>query len=122
MPDDVVARYLTALEAGDAEAVVSTFTADGYLREPFGPDSTHRGIAQLGSYFTGCFTAGGGILLEPCAVTDDGTRCALEYNCVRWGSHNLPPQAGIAVFERGRDGLLAAARIYDDVEPPVVRG
>ena len=30
----------------------------------------------------------------------------------------LPPQAGLGVYERGPDGLLAAARIYDDVEPP----
>ena len=54
-------------------------------------------------------------------MTDDGVRCALEYNCVRWGSYDLPPQAGIAVFERGPDGLLVAARAYDDVEAPVVR-
>ena len=52
-------------------------------------------------------------------MTDDGVRCALEYNCVRWGSHDLRPQAGICVYERGPDGLLAAARVYDDVEPPV---
>jgi hypothetical protein len=52
-------------------------------------------------------------------VTDDGVRCALEYNRVRWGSHDLRPQAGICVYERGPDGLLAAARVYDDVEPPV---
>jgi hypothetical protein len=52
-------------------------------------------------------------------VTDDGVRCAVESNVVRWGSHDLPPQAGIAVYERGPDGLLAAARVYDDVEPPV---
>jgi hypothetical protein len=51
-------------------------------------------------------------------VTDDGVRCALEYNCVRWGSHDLPPQAGLGVYERGPDGLLAAARVYDDIEPP----
>jgi hypothetical protein len=51
-------------------------------------------------------------------VTDDGVRCALEYNCVRWGSHDLPPQAGLGVYERGQDGLLAAVRVYDDVEPP----
>jgi limonene-1,2-epoxide hydrolase len=51
-------------------------------------------------------------------VTDDGVRCAVEYNCVRWGSRDLPPQAGIGVYERGPDGLLAAARTYDDVEPP----
>jgi len=32
-------------------------------------------------------------------------RCALEYNCVRWGGDELPPQAGIGVYERGPDGL-----------------
>jgi hypothetical protein len=69
-------------------------------------------------FFTMCFSAGGGVGLQDCAVTDDGVRCALEYNCVRWGSHDLPPQAGIGVFERGPDGLLAAARVYDDVEAP----
>jgi hypothetical protein len=31
----------------------------------------------------------------------------------------LPPVAGLGVYERGPDGLLAAARVYDDVEPPV---
>lgn len=45
-------------------------------------------------------------------------RCALEYNLVRWGGHHVTPQAGIAVYERGGDGLLAAARVYDDVQPP----
>ena len=52
-------------------------------------------------------------------MTDDGVRCAVEYNCLRWGSHDLVPQAGIAVYERGPDGLLAAVRVYDDVEPPM---
>jgi hypothetical protein len=56
--------------------------------------------------------------LQHCAVTDDGVRCALEYNCVRWGRHDLPPQAGIGIYERGPDGLMAAVRVYDDVEPP----
>ncbi len=80
----------------------------------------HRGTRELRSYFAARFSAGGGIGLQPCAVTDDGVRCALEYNCVRWGSHELSPQAGIGVYERGPDGLLAAARVYDDVEGPVV--
>ena len=61
----------------------------------------------------------GGFGLQDCAVTDDGVRCALEYNCVRWGRRDLPPQAGIGVYERGPDGLLAAARVYDDIEAPV---
>jgi hypothetical protein len=51
-------------------------------------------------------------------VTDDGVRCALEYNCVCWGGRALRPQARIGVYERGPDGLLAAVRVYDDVEPP----
>jgi ketosteroid isomerase-like protein len=120
-PGDVVARYLAALEAGDADAIVGTFEPDGYVREPIGPRATHRGIPELRAYFAECFGAGGGIHMEHCSVTDDGTRCALEFNCVRWGAHELPSQAGIGVFERGRDGLLTAARLYDDIEAPAVR-
>jgi SnoaL-like domain len=120
-PGDVVGRYHEGLAAGDTEAVVSTFEPDGYFRPPFGPNYAHRGTAELRSFFTRCFSAGGGIGLQHCVVTDDGVRCALEYNCVRWGSHDLPPQAGIAVYERGPDGLLAAARVYDDVESPAGR-
>jgi hypothetical protein len=52
-------------------------------------------------------------------VTDVGVRGAVEYNCVRWGGHDVPAQAGIAVYERTNDGLLASARVHDDVEAPV---
>jgi len=117
-PGDVVGRYQTALDAGDAEAIVGTFAPDGYFREPIGPHYIHRGTGELRSFFAMRFSAGGGIGLQHCAVTDDGVRCALEYNCVRWGRHDLPPQAGIGIYERGPDGRLAAARVYDDVEAP----
>ena len=117
-PGDVVGRYQAALAAGDAEGAVATFEPDGYYREPNGPSFAHHGAGGLGAFFTRCFSAGGGIGLQNCAVTDDGVRCAVEYNCVRWGRHDLPPQAGIGVYERGPDGLLAAVRIYDDIEPP----
>lgn len=59
--------------------------------------------------------------LQPCTMIDDGVRCALECDCVRWGSHDLPPPAGIGVYERTPDGLLAAVRVYDDVEAPFER-
>jgi SnoaL-like domain len=117
-PGDVVGRYEAALDAGDTDAIVRSFAPDGYYREPGGPDAAHRGTAELRSFFTKRFSVGGGIGLQHCAVTDDGMRCAVEYNFVRWGSHDLPPQAGIGVYERGSGGLLAAARIYDDVQAP----
>ncbi len=117
-PGDVVGRYQAALAAGDTEAIVGTFATDGYFREPIGPHARHSGARELRSFFTARFSAGGGIGLQQCAVTDDGVRCALEYNCVQWGSHELPPQAGIGIYERAADGLLAAAREYDDIEAP----
>jgi hypothetical protein len=116
-PGDIAGRYQAGLAAGDAEAVVAAFAADGYFRPPSGPRDDHRGAGQLRLLFSRCFAAGGGIGLEHCAVTDDGVRCALEYNCVAWGGRPLPPQAGLSVCERGPGGLLAAVRVYDDVEP-----
>jgi SnoaL-like domain len=119
--EGIVGQYTDAVQAGDVDAVVRAFEPDGYFREPIGPQYTHRGHAELRSYFGECFSAGGGVLHQPCAVTDDGVRCAVEYNCVRWGGHDLPPQAGIVVHERGADGRLAAVRIYDDVAAPAGR-
>ena len=54
-------------------------------------------------------------------MTEEGARCAVEYNCVRWGGYDLPPQAGLSVYERGPDGRLAAVRVYDDVAAPAGR-
>lgn len=71
---------------------MAAFEPDGSFREPSGPQYTVRGTQALREFFTRFFSAGGGIGLEHCTVTDDGTRCALEYNCVRWGSVELPPR------------------------------
>jgi hypothetical protein len=116
---EVVGRYRAALAGGDVDAIVSTFAADGYLCGPIGPGRVHRGTAELRTHFSTWFSAGGCVRLQTCAVTEDDVRCALECNCDRWGRHDLPPQAGITVLERASDGLLAEARIYDDVEAPV---
>jgi limonene-1,2-epoxide hydrolase len=118
LPGDAVGRFGAALSAGDTDAVVSTFAPDGYYREAAGPRAVHRGTAELRAFFAALFSAGGGISMRPCVITDDGVRCAIEYNCVRWGGRELPPQAGLCVCERGPDGLLAAVREYDDLEPP----
>jgi hypothetical protein len=116
---DVVAEYQRALAAGDVDAIVAAFEPDGYAREPAGGRHVHRGRDGLRSFYELLFSNGGGIPLEHCAVIDDGRACALEYNVVRWGKTELPPEAGVAVYVRGQHGRLAAARIYDDTDPPL---
>lgn len=115
---DIVGEYQAALAAGDARRIVATFEPDGCFREPAGPLYRRCGTSDLLDFFSGFFAVGGGIILEHCTVTEDGVRTALEFNAVRWGSHDMPHQAGIAVYERGATGRIAQARVYDDVTPP----
>jgi hypothetical protein len=117
---DVVADYQRALAAGDVDGIVAAFEADGYAREPAGSQYIHKGPDGLRAFYEQLFSNDGGIPLEHCGLIDDGRACALEYNVVRWGKTELPPQAGVAVYVRGQSGKLAAARIYDDADPPVV--
>ena len=115
---DVVAEYQAALAAGDAAGWVGAFEPDGCFREPAGPQFRRCGTAAL-QEVARAFFARGGIILEHCTVTDDGVRAALEFNAVEWGGRAMPHQAGVAVYERGRTGRLADARVYDDVDPPL---
>ena len=117
---DVVGEYQRALAAGDLEGVLATYEEDAYAREPSGGEYVYRGKEKLREFYSALFANGGGIPLEHCTITDDGVRCAVEYNGVRWGITEIPPQAGVAVYERGESGRLAGGRIYDDVEPPAV--
>jgi hypothetical protein len=115
---DVVGEYQRALATGDVEAILAAFEPDGYMREPAGDGYVHRGTDELRALYELLLADGGGISLEHCAVTDDGRACALEYNVVAWGRTELPPEAGLAVYVRGDSGKLAAARVYDDSDPP----
>jgi hypothetical protein len=116
---DVVGEYQRALASGDVEAILAAFEPDGYMREPAGDAYVHRGTDELRTLYDLFFSNGGGIPLEHCAVTDDGRACALEYNVVAWGQTELSPEAGLAVYVRGDSGKLAAARVYDDSDPPL---
>jgi hypothetical protein len=116
---DIVGEYQRALAAGDLEGVLATFEPGAHVREPAGGPHVHRGADELRALFTRFFSNGGGIPLEHCTATDDGRACALEYNVVAWGRTPMPPEAGIAVYVRGESGRLAAARIYDDTDPPL---
>jgi hypothetical protein len=112
---DVVGRYHDTVAAGDLSATLSLFEGQGRVHEPIGESGVHRGTVELRQFF-GRLLARGGMSVERCALTDNGSSCALEYNLTTWGDPFLPHQAGIAVYERARSGLLAAVRLYDDIE------
>lgn len=113
-----IGQYHAALRAGDLAAMLAVFDVDGYAREPSGgPDGFFRGEERLRAFYGDLFSSGAGIALETCTFTDDGVRGALEYNAVQWGRTPILPQAGVAVYERGKQGKLGVARIYDDVAP-----
>jgi hypothetical protein len=116
---DVVGEYQRALAAGDVQAAVAAFESDGYVREPAGGAYVHRGRDELVALYELFFSDGGAVSLEQCTVTDDGRSCALEYNAIRTGRTELPPDAGLGAYVRGSTSRLAAARIYDDADPPL---
>ena len=118
---DVIGEYHRALAAGDVDAVVEVFEPDGYVREPSGRASTHRGTEELRAFYELAFSDRGVMPLELCAIADDGRACAVEYNTAARGQPDSPPGAGIAVHVRGESGRLAAVRFYDDVHPPLDR-
>jgi limonene-1,2-epoxide hydrolase len=118
---DVVGEFHRALAAGDVDAVVEAFEPDGYVREPSGGASTHRGANELRAFYELAFSDRGVMPLELCAMADDGRACALEYNTAARGQPESPPGAGIAVLVRSDGGKLAAVRFYDDVHPPLDR-
>jgi hypothetical protein len=111
---DVIAEYQQALHDGDIPGIVAAFEDDGYFREPAGGEYFYRGRPKLLEIMT-LLLGSGGIHLQHCTATDDGVACAIEFNAVRFGPHDLQPQAGVAVYERGPSGRLHAARVYDDV-------
>lgn len=111
------ADYQRGLATGDKTLVMAAFEPGAVVREPAGGPYAYSGEDHARIYDV-MFANGGGIPLDFCTVTDDGTACVIEYNGVQWGRDPIPPQAGVAAYERGPSGLLAAARIYDDVTPP----
>lgn len=116
-----LSTYLGALAAGDSEAAVAAFEPDGHLLEAVGAGTDHRGTDALRAFHHRLFAEGHRIRLQGGSLVDDGRLGALEYDVV-------PPtptgerEAGIAVFERGPNGRLAALRVYDTLDPALVPG
>lgn len=114
---DIIEKYMNSIRGTDVPAVLELFESDGYVREPSGPGFVHRGLDELRNFYTNAI-GGGGIPLTHCNAVSDGITTAVEYFFDEWNGVTFPPQAGVAVYETGKNGKIKAARIYDDVDPP----
>jgi hypothetical protein len=123
LDDDIVvappvATHLDALSRADLAGVIASFERGATMR---GPDGTSYGGSSgrpLGDYFgrlIGDRERDGGTTFLRNARADDGNACAVELTVVRVRGHDVPPQAALAVYERGESGLLKAARLYGNV-------
>jgi hypothetical protein len=106
---DPVGQYLAALNEGDVHTLETVWPGEVVIYDPrAGEVRGHRQVRQFVSRNLS-WLAGLGARTETVASTVAGGRAVVE----------LPPQAGLGVYERGPEGLLAAARVYDDVGAPV---
>jgi hypothetical protein len=110
-----VSAHLEALGKGSLDGIVASFENDGALRDAEGASFAKAGGA-LRTHYEQLFGGKAGIEVLKGARADDGRTCALEYTVVRVHGKPVPPQAGLAVYERGEGGLLRAVRVYEDVE------
>ncbi len=118
-----VAAYIDALERGDLAAAVGSFENGATVRDAEGQwHPKQEGGGPLEGYCArligsdGSPGSGGGARVVKNARADNGRTCVLEYTMLRVRGRDAPPQAGLAVFERGESGLLHALRVYDDIE------
>ncbi len=113
-----ILNYVQSLLSGDLDKIRTSFEADIYFREASGPPYVHWGRNAVVGYFKGLFANGAPVLRDD-TVTDDGRTVFMEFSVVGWNGRMRPEErweAGLAVYERSRDSLMAGIRIYDDVE------
>jgi len=114
---DIISMYMQGIKNADKEFVLSLFEEKAYVQEPSGSKFRHQGKAEREKFYS--FTLDkGGVPLKHCAATFDGKHFAVEYVFDEWGDKKFEPQAGIAIYEIGESGKIAAVRIYDDASPP----
>ena len=113
---DIITEYVRGIKKADKDLVLSLFEDDAYVQEPSGSKYKHQGIEALNEFYSFMLSKGG-VSINHCTATFDGKHFAVEYIIDEWGNKKFEPQAGIAVYEIGKTGKIAAVRIYDDASP-----
>jgi hypothetical protein len=114
---DIIKLYMQGIKNADKEFVLSLFEERAYIQEPSGSKFIHKGKTGLEKFYSNALDKGG-VNLKHCTATFDGRHFAVEYVFDEWGNKKFEPQAGIAIYEIGETGKIAAVRIYDDATPP----
>jgi hypothetical protein len=128
----IVEKYQKALLARNTEEFIATFAQDGYFDGHGGPvdqeegvlvdlslgqgmgryaghDELYRGIGQMMEIGSAESPKG---RLEHVNAFTDGTTTVLEFNILRPEENRI--HAGVACYEVSEDGLMQAARVYDE--------
>jgi hypothetical protein len=112
-----VQRHVDALKRGEPAALVATFDSTGSIREASGERHTgEEGLRRFYERLFGGAAIGSGVEVLKAGAADDGRTFALEYTLVRSRGRDVPPQAGLALYERSDTGLIRELRVYDDSE------
>ena len=114
----VILEYFQSLVSGDLKKTLECFEADIYFREASGPPYTHWGTEAVKQYFMGLFEKGAPMIRDD-TIIDDGRCAVMEFTVVGWNGVPREPgdyEAGLAVYQRSADELIASIRIYDDVD------
>ena len=119
----VAVPFFDGVTSGEVEALVGSFAGEPELHHPVrgrvkGHAAFRRFIETMSEELRAgaCTVEDVDLVVTPHRTVEE---VVLRYNVVRWGVTDLPPEAGVAVYVRGQSGLLSAARIYDDSNPPL---
>ncbi len=128
----IVEKYQQALLERNTQEFIATFAQDGYFDGHGGPvdqgegvlvdlslgqgmgryvghDELYRGIGQMMEIGSAESPKG---RLEHVNAFTDGTTTVLEFNILRPEENRI--HAGVACYEVSEDGLMQAARVYDE--------
>jgi len=129
--DPIIAKYQKALLERRLDDFLSTFAQDGYFDGHGGPEGERDGLVDLrlgkgmgvyrghdelrqglGQMFEIADEEGPEGRLEHVNAFSDGVTTVLEFNILRPDQNHV--HAGVACYELNGDGLIKAARVYDE--------
>ena len=94
----LVYDYHQALTEGKTEGFQSLFRDGGSIREPSGDSYIKGGSPAIRDFADAAFSDGG-IQIQYHTFVEEAGICAAEYTCYKWGTQNIPPQAGMEFWE-----------------------